>query len=335
MPKLGKNRYLNKENRQNMTLSQLDALDKKILYYLDHDGRISYSDLAKKLKHGRDTVEYRVKRFIEGGIISKFQLVINPYALGKTLYKTYLKLANDKAKITEFISKLKGHSNVFWVVQCDGQWDLIFSVAAFSAFEFNIYQSELLDSISDILISYEVFIPIEFKQYRLKYLMKSGTHFFEIGGIPKHRDLDEVESTILNILSIDGRTSISELARSMSLSDSVIKRKLHSLEQDKVILGYQATIAIDKLGITQFKTQLFLNYRNLKEEEEFEEFCNHHSKINCFIKQIGSCSLELEIHAESYREYNIILDEITARFKDLIRSTSTTLMHADYIKWVV
>ncbi len=318
-----------------MTLSQLDALDKKILYYLDHDGRISYSDLAKKLKHGRDTVEYRVQRFIENGVISKFQLVINPYAVGKTLYKTYLRLANDKAKITDFVSRLKAHPNVFWIVQCDGQWNLIFSVAALSAFEFNVYQSELLDSVRDILISYEVFIPIEFKQYRLKYLMKSGTHFFKIGGIPKVRDLDEVDATILDLLSVDGRTPISELARSMSLSDSVIKRKLDSLEKDKVILGYQATIATDMLGITQFKTQLFLHYRNLKEEEEFEEFCNNHPKISCFIKQIGSCNLELEIHAESYSDYNLILDEITARYKNLIRSTSTTLMHANYIKWVV
>ena len=239
-----------------MSLRQLDALDKKILYYLDHDGRISYSDLAKKVKHGRDTVEYRVQRCLDSGLISKFQVVINPYAIGKTLYKTYLKLSNDKSKITEFVSKLKSHPNVFWIVQCGGQWDLIFSIAAISAFEFSHLQGELLDSIRDILIGSEVFIPTEFKQYRLKYLMKSGTHFFEIGGAPRARSLDELEVKLLDLLNADGRTPVSELARALSLSDSVIKRRIDFLEEEKVILGYQATISTELLGITQFKTRI-------------------------------------------------------------------------------
>jgi DNA-binding Lrp family transcriptional regulator len=318
-----------------MKLVELDALDRKILYHLDHDGRISYSDLARKLKHGRDTVEYRVQRFLDNGIISSFQLVMNPYALGKTLYKTYIKLANNKVKVKDFISRLKKHPHVFWFVQCDGQWDLIFSVAAYSVYEFNIHQSKLLESIREILISYEVFIPIEFHQYRLKYLIKGGTHYFKIGGVPVARQLDSLELSILNILSSDGRKSISDLARDLSVTDGVVKRKLDNLEKDRIVLGYKANIETDKLGITLFKSQLLLNYRSLKEEKELEDYCNMHPKITCFIRQIGSCNLELEVHVESYSEYNLIMDEITSRFNKLIRSTSTILMRENYVKWVV
>jgi Lrp/AsnC family transcriptional regulator for asnA, asnC and gidA len=318
-----------------MNTFKLDSLDKKILYHLDHDGRASFSELAKKLKHGRDTIEYRVNRFIEKKIITKFQVVVNPYAIGKTIYKTYLKLASDKPQIQNFISRLKNHPRVFWIVQCDGQWDLIFSIAAFSAFEFNQIQTELLNSIRKILVESQIYIPFEFKEYRLKYLQNAGTHYFKIGGSPSFRQLDKIELDLLNLLSQNGRETISELARKLSLTNSLVKRRMDTLEEDGVIIGYQASIEVEKLGLTQFKTQLFLNYRSLSEEEELEEYCNKHPKIICFIKQIGDCNLELEIHAESYTEYLDIINQTRAKFKNLIRNTTTILMHTDYIKWAV
>ncbi len=318
-----------------MSIISLDSLDKKILYHLDHNGRASFSDIAKNLKHGRDTIEYRINRFIEKKVITKFQVVVNPYAIGKTIYKTYLKLTSDKSQIQNFISRLKNHPRVFWIVQCDGQWDLIFSIAAFSAFEFNQIQTELLDTVRKILVESQIYIPFEFKEYRLKYLMKAGTHYFKIGGNPSFRQLDKIETDLLNLLSQNGRETISELARKLSTTNSLVKRRMETLEQDGVIIGYQATIEVEKLGLTQFKTQLFLNYRSKSEEEELEEYSNKHPKITCFIKQIGNCNLELEIHAESYNEYLEIINQIRTKFKNLIRNTTTILMHEDYIKWAV
>jgi predicted transcriptional regulator len=65
---------------------QLDKLDRQILFELDCNSRISFSDLAKKVRNGRDTVEYRVSRLIERQIIRSFTVAINHYRLGFQVY---------------------------------------------------------------------------------------------------------------------------------------------------------------------------------------------------------------------------------------------------------
>jgi DNA-binding Lrp family transcriptional regulator len=302
---------------------------------LDHGGRSSCSQLAKKLRRGRDTVEYRLDRLVDRGIVRGFRAVINPYMLGLTLHKTYLRLANDKARIRRFVERLKKEPRVFWIAACDGQWDLIVSIAASSAYEFHTIQGRLLSEIADILIASHVYVVVTFRAYRLKYLFESGTHWFEIGGRPERRVLDPVESSLIGLLSKNGRAPISELARELSTSHAVIQNRIERLEKDKVIIGYQADIDLEVLGITQFKTQLFLNDYNSEEEEKLQAYCNQHPAITCYIWQIGDCRSELEMHVESYAQYNEIIDNLRERFPRLIRNTTSLLMHTDYLKWMV
>lgn len=313
----------------------LDALDRKLLYHLDHGGRASCSELARKVRRGRDTVEYRLDRLVDRGIIKGFRAVINPYMMGLTLHKTYLRLANDKTRIRRFVERLKKEPRVFWIAACDGQWDLIVSIAASSAYEFHTIQGRLLGEIADILIASHVYVVVTFRAYRLKYLHESGTHWFEIGGKPEHRTIDAMETSLLALLSTNGRAPLSDLARELSTTSAVVQNRLERLEADKIIVGYQAEIDLEVLGITQFKTQLFLNDYNSEEEEKLQRFCNQHPQIACYIWQIGDCRSELELHVESYAQYNQIIDNLRERFPRLIRNTSSLLMHTDFLRWTV
>jgi DNA-binding Lrp family transcriptional regulator len=61
-------------------------------------------------------------------------------------------------------------------------------------------------------------------------------------------DLDSVDRRILELLVEDGRSSASEIGRSVSLSPAAAKRRIDRLEQAGYILGYTAVLDHAKLG---------------------------------------------------------------------------------------
>ena len=55
-------------------------------------------------------------------------------------------------------------------------------------------------------------------------------------------DLDRFDQAILRVLSVDGRVSVTELARRIGLSKSPAQARLKRLEAEGVITGYRAQI---------------------------------------------------------------------------------------------
>ncbi|WP_434178445.1 chromate efflux transcriptional regulator ChrS [Bacillus stercoris] len=60
----------------------LDETDKQILTILHEEGRISYTDLGKRVDLSRVAVQARINQLIETGVIEKFTAVINPSKIG-------------------------------------------------------------------------------------------------------------------------------------------------------------------------------------------------------------------------------------------------------------
>jgi len=60
----------------------VDGLDMKILNLLEEDGRISFTEVAKKLKLNESTIRKRVLRLQERQVIKKFSVDLNPSKIG-------------------------------------------------------------------------------------------------------------------------------------------------------------------------------------------------------------------------------------------------------------
>ncbi|WP_298788422.1 Lrp/AsnC family transcriptional regulator [uncultured Marinococcus sp.] len=61
----------------------MDHIDIEMLELLQEDGRISVSDLSKKLNLSRPSVSERMMRLQERGIIDHFSAVVSPEAVGR------------------------------------------------------------------------------------------------------------------------------------------------------------------------------------------------------------------------------------------------------------
>ena len=60
----------------------VDALDVKILKLLEKDGRISFTEISKKLKLNESTIRKRVLRLQERRVIKKFSVDLDPSKIG-------------------------------------------------------------------------------------------------------------------------------------------------------------------------------------------------------------------------------------------------------------
>lgn len=79
---------------------ELDAYDKKILFELDINARMSASKIAKKIKIPKETVNYRIKRLEKEGWINRLYTIFNASLFGYSYYRIFLKF-----KQTNFIHR--------------------------------------------------------------------------------------------------------------------------------------------------------------------------------------------------------------------------------------
>ena len=78
--------------------TKLTRTDKKILYHLDIDARINYSELAKKVKTTKQVVRYRIQRLEKLEVIKNYYAIIDYSKLGLTKYRINLKLRTSLQK---------------------------------------------------------------------------------------------------------------------------------------------------------------------------------------------------------------------------------------------
>ncbi|WP_043603044.1 Lrp/AsnC family transcriptional regulator [Novosphingobium sp. Rr 2-17] len=64
------------------TLVDLDELDRKIIAVLREDGRITVTDLARRVSMSKTPCQVRMRRLVESGVIRGFRAVVDPVSLG-------------------------------------------------------------------------------------------------------------------------------------------------------------------------------------------------------------------------------------------------------------
>jgi len=316
-----------------MTL-KLDALDRKIFAILDTNARMSTSDIARKVRHGRDIVHYRVERLFREGILVGTQAIINPYQLGFTLFKSYVRLKNDQRRAKSLLARLEADPNVFCVALCDGSWDLIFNTLAVSPYHFDQIQSRLLAESQTLIIESDLAVVINQALYSRGFVSGKQGKPFLLGGEPRIQSIAAVELVLLDLLARDARISVSELARAADSSVAVVQRRIERLEETGIIVGYRAIPSFSALQMTNFKVQLELSSYAPKDLASLREFVAQHAYITKVIGQLGAVRLELGVEAHGYEHFNSIAQEIRGAFPDLILSVSTILVREEKYRWL-
>jgi len=102
---------------------EIDQLDLKITEFLQRDGRISYSYIARETGVPEATVRYRVKRLLDEGII-KISAFINT---GKLKYENvaYLELEVDSEFFESTLHTLISMEKISYIASVTGEFNIM------------------------------------------------------------------------------------------------------------------------------------------------------------------------------------------------------------------
>jgi Lrp/AsnC family leucine-responsive transcriptional regulator len=115
----------------------MDEKDRRILLELVNDGRKTVVEIANELGMPRATVQERMKRLIESGVIKKFTALQDYRKIGKEVTAFILVSFSGESNISqrsvaEEIAKIP---EVYEISLISGEWDIILKVRAASVGE--------------------------------------------------------------------------------------------------------------------------------------------------------------------------------------------------------
>jgi len=128
---------------------QLDAKDQGLISMLRANARASIVELAKGLGVSRATVQNRLRRLEEDGVITGYTVLLGA-EIEKPDVRALMSIRADSASEAGVISKLRGNPHVAAVHHTTGRWDLIAEVQTDSLSSFNkiVGVLRLIDGVS-------------------------------------------------------------------------------------------------------------------------------------------------------------------------------------------
>lgn len=112
-------------------------------------------------------------------------------------------------------------------------------------------------------------------------------------------ELDKVDATILKALQSNGRQSIADLSRNISMSHSATAERIRRLEESGVISGYSANVDAERLGFTilaylrlRYPSSIYEPLHKLLAEMPEVLEAHHVTGDDCFIMKVVATSMK-------------------------------------------
>jgi DNA-binding Lrp family transcriptional regulator len=297
---------------------ELDKKDRDLLYLLDVDGRLTYSQLAKRTKMSKQLVKYRIERLEKEGFIKGYFPMIDTSKLGYTTFRLYLKFRNiTPTKKEEIIEYLKKQKPIWAVVLISGKWDIALGISVKDIYGYYEIWEEILKKYLPNITDYKVSIYSPIYHYSKSYLIeKEDESKIRILGGNEKASFDEIDIKILKKLSKNARTSLVDISNELKQSAELISFRIRQLEKKGIIQGYRAMIDVEKFGYEFYKAEIRLSsYENIN---QILSFCHRHPNIYQTDKTIGGETIEIEFHVKSLKEMLKIIGELEKHFPKTI-----------------
>lgn len=301
-------------------MNEIDALDKKILYELDRNSRVSFVRLARKLKISKERLRYRFVSLRERGIIKYFLTIMNVAAAGYLTYEIFLKLHNVNQEIKDkIILEFSSNKQIAWVADIEGSFDIGIIVIVKNRLELSILMDELNKKYSAYISKKSISINLKGDFLARDYLLNiERKESKQSSYVPAKEvfSLDEKDAKICSMLANDSRMPALEIAKKLKISvDTAIKR-IKNLEK-KFIVGF--TIVPDNSKIGQIHCKLLLYLNNKSQEEKLVSFCRMNSRVIAIIKTLADWDYEVDIEVENMPQLKAFTMELTNVYSTAIR----------------
>jgi Lrp/AsnC family leucine-responsive transcriptional regulator len=133
----------------------MDEFDKKILYFLQKDAKLTAKELSNRLSLSQTPIYERIKKLEKLGVIKSYVAILNADVINKSL-TVFMNISikehghKSRKKFIDDISKLKDVSELYFT---SGSYDFIAKVRFFSVKEYRdflVNQIAIVENINDI-----------------------------------------------------------------------------------------------------------------------------------------------------------------------------------------
>ena len=317
---------------------KLDLLDRKILYLLGENSRLSNTYLAKKLKIKRETVAYRIKRMKDNDFLHGYLTLLNHKKIGFKNYLVYIKLKTltDEKELLDYLYNFK---EITRLKNCSGKYDLQVIYSVKESEDFLTSFEKLTNKYHSLIQSYDVLEIIEEDFLGLQLLLskeetknltpqeqKGSTfqkEFIQSEKEINKVNLDKKDKDILNELKLDGGVTIRTLSDKVNLAPIAVENRIKKLIKSGVIKRFMPLASLNQLGYQWWK--VFFKFKNL-DKEKFFTFLKYHSNVLWYMRLLGKWDYQFSIFAKDNAEFHKIIDEIRSEFSENIISYDSIIV---------
>jgi Lrp/AsnC family leucine-responsive transcriptional regulator len=320
----------------NTGIIKLDMKDNKIICELEKNARQPISQLAKKVRLSKETVNYRIKRLEKEDIITGYATNINSTFLGNNLYMLFFKFQNITSKkeeeMIDYIAKKI--PQISRLCSVEGNWDLALSFSAKDIFEFKRVYDNFIGRYGKYIERKHISIATKIYHFLHSLLLgiNDRTHYIsqEQEKIVK---TDKIDENIIKMLREDCRIPTLEIARKLRLSANAIKRRINRLVKERVILAFKIKINDLPFGYQHHHVMLALSNIDEARKKALIGALIESPNVCFIVEAVGESDLEFEVHVRNSSELHALLKELRNKF-NCIRSHQTILFCKSYFSQI-
>lgn len=313
---------------------KVNKKDLALLYELDKDSRQSLSQIAKKLKTSQQVISYNLQQLQKNKTIQGFYTIINFAKLGYSSYRTMIKLGNVSEQVyNDLINYIRKHSNILWLVECGGRWDLIINILAKNPVQYNSFLLELKNNFKDTIQDYDLLLTIEGIYFGRDYLIKKQREpkkNIYFGKKIETEKLDKLDLEILNAISENARLNSVKISNNLDITNKTVINRIKELKKKGIIQGFKSLIHLNKINYAGYKALIKLHSISKEQEKKIFTSLSLNNNVIGILRMIGRWDLEVEFEAETREDILKISRYIKTKFKTLINEFEVIPLFHEY-----
>ena len=315
---------------------KLDNIDKKIIYEMEKNARLSYRQVAQKIGSKKEIVAYHFNQLLKDKIINKMMPVFSITKLGIYACKIYLKLHGiDKENEKKLYDFLISNKAVSWIARCTGKWDILIAIYCHDIVEFSIKKNQILSRFSRFIQDYDITLIEDALVFSRDYLIGKSVDYRKslvFGGKKESIQIKDYDKDIIRLIRNDARFSITEISEKIGVDSRTVIARIRYLEKKQVLQGYTIFLNLQKIGYKLFKLCLYLNDYKIKDVDKLISYIKQNPNVIHIIKALGSWELEIEIEYDDiYKTYDYI-NELKTNFPEMIKRIDLAIIMEE-VKW--
>jgi len=307
----------------------LDKNDLKILSVLVSNSRTPLSELAKKARLSRASVEYRIKKMTENELIVGSRTVIHLRKLGYSSYHTFVEPLNSEDEKL-LLDRAVKNPTVNAIISYSGRFGMEISIIAKNPEEFLLHFNELTRGLG---INYSTSLML-LNTINSIVLPKK---FFKDASIPEQEkilpkifpkgNVDNTDIEILRKISNNADFNFTELSKELGISKDIVKYRINKMISNRIIVQFRPAINYSVLGLSIHSVLL---KTNCGRDEELEIFLKNSESVLWAVSTFGDWQYLVYIIADDNQILHKFIQEIKSKFEKVVKNYEVLFAYKEY-----